>query len=65
MHPNQIASWKARLRRRGRCVSPRGTAVALPAIDVKSLHAKIEKLTPENDFFEGALAKAGLLSAKR
>jgi hypothetical protein len=35
------------------------------AIDVKSLHAKIGELTLENDFLEGALSKAGLLSAKR
>jgi hypothetical protein len=32
---------------------------------VKSLHAKIGELTLENDFLEGALAKAGLLSARR
>jgi hypothetical protein len=37
----------------------------LPRIDVKSLHAKIGELTLENDFLEGALTKAGLLSAKR
>ncbi len=30
----------------------------LPAIDVKSLHAKIGALTLENDFLEGALTKA-------
>ncbi len=36
-----------------------------PAVDVKSLHAKIGELTLENDFLEGALTKAGLLSAKR
>ena len=36
-----------------------------PAVDVKSLHAKIGELTLENDFLEGALGKAGLLSAKR
>ena len=34
-------------------------------IDVKMLHAKFGKLTPENDFLEGALTKAGLLSVKR
>jgi transposase len=28
-------------------------------------HAKIGELTLENDFLEGALTKAGLLSAKR
>jgi hypothetical protein len=32
---------------------------------VKSLHAKIGELTLENDFLEGVLTKAGLLSAKR
>ena len=41
------------------------TAPAAPAVDVKSLHAKIGELTLENDFLEGALTKAGLLSAKR
>jgi transposase len=34
-------------------------------VHVKSLHAKIGELTLENDFLEGALTKAGLLSAKR
>ena len=42
-----------------------GTAPSAPVIDVKSLHAKIGELTLENDFLEGALTKAGLLSAKR
>ena len=31
----------------------------------EALHAKIGELTLENDFLEGALSKAGLLSAKR
>jgi hypothetical protein len=31
---------------------------------LKSLHAKIGELTLENDFWEGALGKAGMLSAK-
>jgi len=38
---------------------------ATAAVDLKSLHAKIGELTLENDFLEGALTKAGLLSAKR
>jgi hypothetical protein len=42
-----------------------GAGAAQPTIDVKSLHAKIGELTLENDFLEGALSKAGLLSAKR
>ena len=37
----------------------------LSPIDVKVLHAKIGELALENDFLEGALTKAGLLSARR
>jgi transposase len=36
-----------------------------PVVDLKALHAKIGELTLENDFLEGALGKAGVLSAKR
>jgi hypothetical protein len=42
-----------------------GASDPAPAIDVKTLHAKIGELTLENDFLSGALTKAGLLSAKR
>ena len=45
--------------------SRRRNGAAQPAVDVRSLHAKIGELTLENDFLEGALSKAGLLSAKR
>jgi len=68
VHPNQITSWKAQLEGGAAEVFGSGSgsaASALPAIDVKSLHAKIGELTLENDFLEGALTKAGLLSAKR
>ena len=67
VHPNQITSWKAQLEGGASDVfgPGGGNAGAHPAIDVKSLHAKIGELTLENDFLEGALTKAGLLSAKR
>jgi transposase len=66
VHPNQITAWKAQLEGGASDVFGRGSAAsAVPAIDVKSLHAKIGELTLENDFLEGALTKAGLLSAKR
>jgi hypothetical protein len=42
-----------------------GKTSAEPPVDVKVLHAKIGQLTLENDFLEGALGKAGLLSVKR
>ena len=67
VHPNQITAWKSQLEGGASGVfGPGGTAPAAPAIDVKSLHAKIGELTLENDFLSGALGKAGLLpSAKK
>ena len=67
VHPNQITSWKAQLEGGAADVfgPGHGNATSLPAIDVKSLHAKMGELTLENDYLEGALTKAGLLSAKR
>jgi transposase len=66
VHPNQITLWKAQLEGGAAEVfGPGCQRAALPAVDVKSLHAKIGELTLENDFLEGALSKAGLLSAKR
>jgi transposase len=67
VHPNQITTWKAQLEGGAADVfgAGGGSAPAAPAVDVKSLHAKIGELTLENDFLEGALTKAGLLSARR
>jgi transposase len=65
VHPNQITSWKAQLEGGAADVFGLGDGAAQPVVDVKSLHAKIGELTLENDFLEGALSKAGLLSAKR
>jgi transposase-like protein len=67
VHPNQITAWKAQLEGSAADVfGPGGSnGAAQPVVDVKSLHAKIGELTLENDFLEGALTKAGLLSAKR
>jgi transposase len=66
IHPNQITAWKTQLEGGASGVFGSGSmTLATPTIDVKSLHAKIGELTLENDFLEGALTKAGLLSAKR
>jgi transposase-like protein len=67
VHPNQITAWKAVLveAASGFFGSAGMVSDAAPALDVKTLHAKIGELTLENDFLSGALTKAGLLSAKR
>ena len=67
IHSNQITQWKAQLLEGAAGVfgAEARPEPAAPAVDLKSLHAKIGELTLENDFLEGALNKAGLLSAKR
>ena len=65
VHPNQITQWKTQLLERMGEVFDKPGQPASPSFDVKELHAKIGELTLENDFLEGALTKAGLLSAKR
>lgn len=67
VHPNQITNWKAQLLEGVPAVfgSERTEASSSPAIDLKTLHAKIGELTLENDFLESALSKSGMLSAKR
>ena len=65
VHPNQITAWKAQLQQGAAAVfgSDRGTTEAV--LDLRDLHAKIGELTVQNDFWSGALSRAGLLSAKR
>ena len=66
VHPNQITHWKDQLQDGGRrCIRSGRQRDRRAAVDVKPLHAKIGELALEKDFLEGALAKAGLLSAKR
>ena len=65
VHPNQITQWKIQLLERSADVFDSGGQSKEPPVDVKTLHAKIGELTLENDFLEGALTKAGLLSEKR
>jgi transposase len=65
VHPNQITAWKDQLvEYAAEVFEPSGKGSA-PAVDIKTLHAKIGELTLENDFLEAALGKAGLPSARR
>ena len=64
VHPTQITEWKQQLLARAADVFG-GAKAPSETPDLKPLHAKIGQLALENDFLEGALIKAGLLSAKR
>ncbi len=64
VHPNQITDWKNQLLAKAADVFS-GELRPDEPVDLKVLHAKIGKLALENDFLEGALIKAGMLSAKR
>jgi transposase len=65
VHPHQITEWKKQLLERAGEVFGDARGKDEPAVDVKAMQAKIGQLALENDFLEGALIKAGMLSAKR
>ena len=65
VHPNQISEWKQQLIDSAPHVFGGRANPKAAEADLKVLHAKIGQLTLENDFLEGALTKAGWLSAKR
>jgi len=59
VHATQVTDWRAA------DVFGSASAPGEPTVDLKALHAKIGQLALENDFLEGALTKAGLLSARK
>ena len=65
MHPHQVTEWKKQLLERAGEVFDGARRKDERPVDLKALHAKIGQLALENDFLEGALTQAGLLSAKR
>jgi transposase-like protein len=65
VHPHQITEWKKQLLERVGEIFDGPRRKDEPQVDVKAMQAKIGQLALENDFLEGALIKAGMLSAKR
>lgn len=65
VHPNQITQWKTLLLEHSADVFDANPKSREPEVDVKRLHAKIGELILENDFLEGALSKAGVLSERQ
>jgi len=65
VHPHQVTQWKQQLLERAAEAFDGPGHKDEPAVDVKAMQAKIGQLALENDFLEGALTKAGMLSAKR
>jgi len=65
VHPNQISEWKQQLQESAAGVFDGTPKAKVATPDLSVLHAKIGRLSLENDFLESALTKAGLLSAKR
>lgn len=67
VHANRIKQWKEQLLEGATGVfgGDTKTEAAAPAVDIKTLHAKIGELALENDFLSGALGKAGLLGGKK
>ena len=65
VHPNQVTEWRRQLIERAAGAFGGAVTPEVAPVDLKVLHAKIGQLTLENDFLEGALGKAGLLSVKR
>ena len=65
VHPHQVTQWRKQLLERAAELFDGLRHKDEPPVDVKAMQAKIGQLALENDFLEGALTKAGMLSAKR
>jgi transposase len=66
MHSSQVTDWTCQLLERAAAVFGAIADLGQPAVDLNALRATIGPLTLlENEFFGGALTKAGFLSPER
>ena len=65
VHPTQVVDWRRQLLDRAADVFGGASTPSEAPVNLKALHAKIGQLALENDFLEGALIKAGMLSARK
>ncbi|MBL9058416.1 MAG: IS3 family transposase [Mangrovicoccus sp.] len=66
VHPNQITQWRSQLLEGASGVFGAVAPVdAAPAVDVKSLHAKIGELTLENGFFVRRARQGGSVAERK
>ncbi len=60
LHPNQVSAWKKQaMDGLAGVFSKGGSPDAISDADVKELHAKIGRLTIENDFLASGLKRVG------
>ncbi|HEW79503.1 MAG TPA: IS3 family transposase [Phycisphaerales bacterium] len=64
VHPNQITQWKNQLLEHLPSVFEQGGVSKEPAVDGKTLHAKIGELTLENGFFRKGAHQGGIAERK-
>ncbi|MBT8360031.1 MAG: IS3 family transposase [Desulfobacterales bacterium] len=64
VHPNQITQWKKQLSDQAVNVFDGGRSPE-PAVDLKTLHAKIGQLTLENDFLGKCALQGGIAERKK
>ena len=65
VHANQISQWRQQaVENMAGLFGKEQVATGTSETDLKELNAKIGQLVVEKDFLQGALSKAGLLSAK-
>ena len=65
VHPIKITNWKRQLLARAADAFGHDVRPPSDTPDLETLYGKIGQLALVNDFFEGVLTKAGILSAKR